>query len=197
MNLRTRNKLNRLGAPYDVYSFNDIPKIKDFSRYKLVIFTSLFYLTPEKKRILDSYVLKDGRHVLWLYAPGIYNGESFDIKNCEDISGIPYSHDGVCSRDMGEWVSHYIYDYDTMTPEVLKALAEEAGVIMTARALCPVYKRGNLLAVHTECGGEQTLTVETKYTKARELFTDKEYDITDGKFVYPFDSPDTALFVLS
>jgi hypothetical protein len=196
MNLRMRNKLNRLGAPYDVYSFNDIPKIKDFSRYKLVIFTSLFSVTPEKKKILDKYVLKDGRHVLWLYAPGVYNGESFDIKNCEELSGIPYGSEGVNSKDMGEWVSHYAYDYDAVTAEVLKSLAKGAGVLMTTDMLCPVYKRGNLLAIHTEESGERVISVEKKYSKATELFTDKEYSIEDGKLIYTFDGPDTALFML-
>ena len=197
MNLGMRNKLNRLGAPYDVYSFNDIPKIKDFSRYKLVIFTSLFSITPEKKRILDNYVLNSYRHVLWLYAPGIYNGESFDTENCEKVSGILYGSEGVKTKDMGAWVSHYAYGYDTVTPEVLKALAAGAGVLMTASEMIPVYKRGRLFAVHTDVGGDITLSVEKTYTRAKELFTDKEYGIKDGKFVYPFETPDTALFVLS
>ena len=197
MNLHTRNKLNRMGAPYDVYSFNDIPKIKDFSRYKLVIFTSLFYLTAEKKKILDKYVLRDGRHVLWLYAPGIFDGESFDTKNCERLSGIPYKSEGVVSKGMGEWISHYIYDYDTLTPEVLKLLGKEAGVLMTVSELCPVYKRGNLLAIHTDVGGSHIIDVEKKYSVARELFTDREYEIINGEFLYYFEEPDTALFLLS
>ena len=68
---------------------------------------------------------------------------------------------------------------------------------MTASEMIPVYKRGCLLAVHTDVGGDITLTVENKYTRAKALFTDKEYDIKDGKFVYMFESPDTALFALS
>ena len=197
MNLRMRNKLNRLGAPYDIYSFNDIPKIKDFSRYKLVIFTSLFVLTPEKQRILDNYVLCDGRNILWMYAPGIFDGESFDSKNCEKLTGIPYGASGVVTKRMDGWTSHYAYEYDSVTPEVLHSLAEKSGVLMTVDALTPVYKRGNIIAVHLELGGEKTVCVEDKYAKATELFSGKTYEIKQGRFVYPFDSPDTALFILS
>jgi hypothetical protein len=197
MNLRMRNKLNRLGAPYDIYSFNDIPKIKDFSRYKLVIFTSLFSVTSEKQRILDEYVLRDGRHVLWMYAPAIYKDGTFDTANCEQLSGIPYKSEGVVEKAMDGWTSHYAYDYDSVTPEVLHALAQKSGVLMTVDALTPVYKRGNILAVHTECGGEQTVNVETTYTKAEELFSGKTCEIKQGRFTYNFDSPDTALFILS
>ena len=197
MNLRMRNKLNRLGAPYDVYSFNDIPKIKDFSRYKLVIFTSLFSITPEKKRILDNYVLNSYRHVLWLYAPGIYNGESFDTENCEALTGIPYKTEGVIEKQMDSWTSHYAYDYDAVTPEVLRSIAEKSGAVMTVDAQTPVYRRGNILAVHFECGGERTVNVEPAYTKAIELFSGNSCEIKQGRFIYSFASPDTALFKLS
>jgi len=196
MNLGTRNKLNRLGAPFEVYSFNDIPNIPDFDRYKLVIFTSMFEVTPEKREILDKYVLRDSRFVLWMYAPGIYMDGTFDTANCERLSGIPYGADGLSVCRMDGYTSCYVHKYSDLTVDMLKRLAKDAGVCINVEEKIPVYAEGDLIAVHTKDGGDITVTVDEKYTVAEELFTGKTSVISDGKFVYDFDSPDTALFRL-
>lgn len=197
MNRSTRIKLNRLGASFDVYSFNDISKIKNFKRYKFVIFTSMFYVTPEREKILNKYVLCDNRYVLWLYAPGIYLNGSFDIKNCEKFTGIPYKSEELCVKKMEGWTSCYLYDYESLTPKILKELAKSSGVCMTTEKEIPVYANSDMLMVHTAEGGNIELTVNNKYKKATELYTQKSFDIENSSFIYPFSSPDTALFLLS
>ncbi len=196
INLGTRNKLNRLGAPYEVYSFSDIPKIKNFDRYKLVIFTSLFDLTPEKRKILDEYVLKGDRSVLWLYAPAIVTSGELNVENCEKLTGISYYEEGVAKRKMQKFTSYYIHNYDELTPSVLKKIAKEAGVLINVEEELPVYAEGNLLAIHTKDGGKITVTADEKYSAAEELFTGKRIAIEGGKFVYDFSEPDTAMFHL-
>ena len=196
INLGTRNKLNKLGAPYEVYSFNDVPKIKNFDRYKLVIFTSLFDLTPEKRSILDEYVLKDGRSVLWLYAPGIVTDGEMNKENCEKLSGISYCEKGVAKRKTERFTSYYIHNYDELTPAVLKKIAKDAGVMINVEEELPVYAEGNLLAIHTKDGGKITVTVDERYSVAEDLFTGKRTVVERGKFVYDFSAPDTALFRL-
>lgn len=197
MNLGLRNKLNRLGAPFEVYSFNDIPKIKDFDRYKLVIFTSLFRIDEKKSEILNKFVLKNNRHVLWLYAPGIYTNGSFDTENVTRLTGIPYKSEGVSAKVMEGYTSHYIYEYKTVTPEILRTLAKESGVRLTVDIETPVYASGNLLGIHTKDGGNLTVSVDPKYKRATELFTEKTCEIKDGKFSYEFSTPDTGFFKLS
>jgi len=196
INLGTRNKLNRLGAPYEVYSFNDIPRIKDFDRYKLVIFTSLFELTPEKRALLDEYVLKGGRSVLWLYAPGIVTDGVLDEQSCERLSGIRYGEEGVAKREMEGFTSYYIHNYDDLTPSVLKEIAKDAGVLINVGEELPVYAEGELLAIHTKDGGAIAVTVNEEVTAAEELFTGKRITVEHGRFVYDFSEPDTALFLL-
>ena len=196
MNLETRNKLSRLGAPYDVYTFSDIPLIKDFERYKLVIFTSLFEITSEKQKILKEYVLKDGRSILWLYAPGIVAEGKLSSDNCEKLSGIPYGADGIQKKKMEGFISYYIHNYDDLTPAVLKKTAKEAGVTINVEQEIPVYAEGNIIAIHTKEGGNITVTVDQKYSFAKELYTGNCQEIKNGKFVYEFSSPDTALFCL-
>lgn len=197
MNLGTRNKLNRVGAPFDVYSFRDIPKIKDFSRYKLVIFTSLFDISGEKAEIMNQYVLCNDRYVLWMYAPGIYDGTAFAPDHCRKLTGIPYGSEGLSVKKMNGWTSAYLYDYSQLTVEMLKYLAGESGVRITTQEQLPVYARGDMLAVHTAEGKDIKLHVDPKYKSVKELFTGWICSVKEGIFIYPFASPDTALFALS
>lgn len=196
MNRDTRKKLSRLGAPYDIYSFNDIPLIEDFDRYKLVVFTSLFEITPEKKKILTDKVMKGGRTLLWLYAPGIVTDGVLDTAGCEELTGIPYGASGVVTKQADGYVSAYIHDYDLLTPAVLKKLAKDAGVLINVEEEIPVYAEGNLLAIHTADGGDIEITVDKGYTSAEELYTGRRIAVENGSFKYDFATPDTALFRL-
>jgi len=197
MNIGTRNKLNRLGAPFEVYSFNDIPHIPNFDRYKLVIFTSMFEVTAEKREILDKYVLCDSRFVLWMYAPGIYMNGKFSTSNCEKLSGTPYGTSGLSICKMDGHTSCYVHKYSDLTVSMLKELAERSGVLMNVKEELPVYAEGDLLAVHTKDGGRITISTDEKYIAAEELFTGKAITVSGGKFEYDFSAPDTALFRLS
>lgn len=195
VNVKMRNHLNRLGAPFDVFSFGDIPKIRDFSQYKLVIFTSLFVMTPEKKAILEKYVLNNNRSVLWMYAPGVIVDGKYNTANCTLLTGMDYGTSGTMKH--AHWTSHYISDYKAVTPAILKQFAADAGVHLYTEKETPVYAAGNLLAVHTAEGDIDVVKVPGGYSKAKELYTDQEYPVINGELRYPFKTPDTALFELT
>ena len=197
LHVELRKKLNRLGAPYEIYSFGDIPKIKNFDQYKLVIFPGLFSIDAEKQEILNRYVLRGGRHVVWMYAPGIWDGSSFCPANCAKITGAPYGEDAPAMAQMDGWSSCYLYRYETLTVELLRQLAAGSGVHMYVEEALPVYAEGNLLAIHTAQGGQRTVSVDSRYRIAKELFTGREFTIENGAFCYPFAEPDTALFLLT
>lgn len=123
----TRNKLNRLGAPFDVLSVNDLAAV-DISQYKLLVMPGLFEITHERENMLKEYVFNSGRTVLFVYAPGISDGKILDINHVEKLCGVKFQTSGlsVCQQD--DWLSAYVPDYDTLTPAILKQLASEAGV---------------------------------------------------------------------
>ena len=194
IHLRTRNKLNRCGAPFEVYSFRDIPKIRDFSRFKLVIFNSLFHLTPEKKKILTHYVCKEGRTVLFLGPAGIIDQEKYDPANCRKLTGCSPDGSGVVSVQKKNYKSVLIRDYGEVTPAVLRKLAEEAGVLLYTRQEWPVYAEGKLLAIHTAEGGKERIHIPYPHAEIKELFTGKKITAKNGSFEYTFKKPDTALF---
>ncbi len=196
INVGTRTKLNRSGAPYQIYSFNDLPRIEDFSRYKLVIFTSLFHLTPVKREVLQQYVLREGRTVLWLGPAGIIADGKYAEENCEKLTGIPRRAEGTQKAAFGNWNSVSLRDYRQLTPALLKEIAREAGVHLYTCREWPVYAEGPLLAVHTAAGGREELSVKVPSGTAIELFTGKEYPIRNGKFTCDFLEPDTAFFAI-
>lgn len=197
INRGIRNKLNLVGAPFEVYSFNDIPQIKNFTQYRLVVFTSLFHLTPEKKKILKQYVLKDGRSVLWLGPAGIIDHEKYDPENSRKLTGVaPDAADIACCKQK-LWQSVYCRDYRKITPAALKQLAKSAEVHLYTDREWPVYAEGSLLAVHSAEGGTETIRVPRRSGLATELFSGSKTPIRNGCFQYRFQTPDTALFVLS
>jgi hypothetical protein len=192
----TRNKLNRLGAPYEIFSLKDIPRILDFERYKFVIFPAQFEITPEKERLLRQYVLKNNRTVLWLYAPGISDGQTLSPERVRTTCGTPWGTEGICKIDREEWNSIYIHKYDALTPMVLKQLSAAAGVTLYCEDQIPVYANSRLLAIHVAEGGKKTITLPVICTKVIELYSGKTVAENVKTFTWEFRSPDTVLFEL-
>lgn len=78
--------LTKIGAPHDSILVNDLNKI-DPGRYKFVIFLNTFHLTDEQRQWARR-LMSDGRIVLWIYAPGLFNGPQMDIKSMQDLTGL-------------------------------------------------------------------------------------------------------------
>ncbi len=135
--------------------------------------------------------------VLWLTAPGVIRNGVFDKAGCEQLTSFPCESAGLQFRAMKGWNSRYLYDFSELSVANLKKMAEESGVHLYTDTENPVYAEGNLLALHTKDGGQLSLRVPGRFTKARELFTDREFVIGNGSFTYEFAAPDTALFELS
>lgn len=53
-----------MGAPYDLYSLNDIDRI-DPEQYKLFIFLDAIYLTKEQRDYINQTLKRDGRGLLF------------------------------------------------------------------------------------------------------------------------------------
>ncbi len=153
LSLRLRNKLNRLGAPFEVYLFKDIPAIPDFKRYKCVVFNTPFEITEENLGILRDFVMKDGRPVVWLYAPGISDGKVFRPERVKEICGTPFGTPGINEVAMGSWRSVYVSNPLDLTPSGIKKIAAEADAKIYCAEELPVYANEKLLAVHTAKGG--------------------------------------------
>ena len=196
VHVEPRNYLNRIGAPFEVFSFNDIPMIEDFDRYKFIIFNSSIEITPEKMEILRRHVLKNNRVILWMYAPGASDGKTLSFDRCENLTGVPFKTPALQIREMSGWTSAYLYAYSDMSASILRNLATKAGVNIYCQEEVPVYANSRLLCVHTANGGLQKITLPRRYEKVVEIFSDRPIASNGSEFEYDFKIPDTALFEL-
>lgn len=188
-----RDTLNKTGAPFDVYSFNDIPEI-EMSRYKVIFLPAMFLITPEREKILKKYFLNNNRTIVWVYAPGICNGENLDTSRIKKWTGTDYGTTGPALVDMGGWNSVYAYDYGTMTSAALKNIMTKAGVHQYTNEENPVFANERLLSVHFKDGGKKRITLPKVYRKVVDVMTEKVVAEKTSEFFYYFDSPDTILF---
>ncbi|MBN2643285.1 MAG: hypothetical protein JXR78_16660 [Victivallales bacterium] len=193
---RIRDKLNRSGAPFDVYSFNDIPEITTLKRYKCFIFCMPFEITGEDKQILKKYILKDQHTIVWLYAPGISDGFSLDEKRVELLCGCAFGSPGINKRNMGDWTSIYIHNPAKLVPSSLKNILSEAGVTIYCKEEIPVYANERLVAVHTAQGGDIEITLPRLCKTITELYSGEIVATDVSKFSCNFESPDTKIFKL-
>ena len=191
----TRNTLNRLGAPFEVFSFNDLSRA-DLSQYRLFVFPGLFEVTPEKMNVLKNHVLKNNRTAMFLYAPGICDGKTLDPARVKALTGAAFKTPGLSTVQREGWKAVYAAGYADLTAETLRKAAVEAGVTIYCQDAVPVYANERLVAIHTAQGGEKTITLPVDCRQVRELYTGRLVPVTTRQFRYAFETPDTALFEL-
>ena len=75
-----------LGAPYDVYTASDLLH-KDLPEYKLYVFMNLFYVTGEQQTAIEK-LKRDGKTLVFLYAPGFVGDNGFDIQKSSALCGM-------------------------------------------------------------------------------------------------------------
>ncbi len=191
----TRNTLNRLGAPFEVYSFNDLPRA-DLTQVKLLVFPGLFEITPEKAEVLRTRVLKDGRTAVFVYAPGLSDGKTLDPARVKALTGTAFKTPGVSAVARDGWTAVYAGSYEALTPQALRKAAVGAAVTIICEDAVPVFANERLVAIHVALGGERTITLPKACREVRELYTGRVVPVKDKRFRYTFASPDTALFEL-
>ena len=82
-----RRTLAECGASYDIYSISDIflPKMQ---KYKLYIFVDQYDMPDEVKKHISENIKKQGKTVLWLYAPDFANKGNLSIDNISKTIGF-------------------------------------------------------------------------------------------------------------
>jgi hypothetical protein len=193
-NRHVRKQLNRLGAPCDFFAFNDLSRLKDLDRYKMLVFATPFEITAEKAKLLHELVLKNARAIVWLYAPGISDGNDLDVSRVKKWAGVKYGATGLKISDMGDWTAVYLHRPADLTPAMLKQIAAQCGVHLYCEAEQPVFANDQFLAVHSADGGSQKITLPCKAKKITELFSGAVAAENAEAFSWNLASPDTVLF---
>ena len=182
---------------------DDLEK-EDLARVKLAIVPGSFYLPAERRAALRDVLLRDGRTVLWLGPCGIDDGATLDLARVEETTGAEYGVPGIVKKDRvgffgegdGEWRSVAVSNHDDATVDVLREVAQKAGVLLYVDDGSPVYASERLVAVHTKEGGVKKITLPRKVAKVTEAFSGRLVAENAQSFEYEFAAPETALFEL-
>lgn len=186
---------NRLGTPYRVYTLSDLPRIAELNRFKLVILPALYEVTPEKRSLLESYLFRDGRTILWLHGAALSNGKQWSETAMRELTGFSFGVPGEPVPRNG-WLSAYCPQFDTLTPETLREFARNAGVHLYCDMPIPVWAAEDLLMVHSGGPGSCEIRLPRHAAAITELFDGNiQLEKTD-RIHCEFAGPQTLLFQL-
>ena len=79
--------LYRSGVCFHMVGLSDIERV-DWSRYRAVVFANTWVLTPRQVEFITTTVARDGRHLVWVYAPGYSDGERLCADRIADVTGM-------------------------------------------------------------------------------------------------------------
>lgn len=82
----TQWSLCKIGAPVDHVLVNDLALL-DVSRYKFVVFLNAYHLTAEQREMIDC-LKREGRTLLWCYAPGYFQGTQASVEAMQKLTGL-------------------------------------------------------------------------------------------------------------
>lgn len=190
-----RNKLNRIGLMYDVCSFGDLAFL-DLKKYRLVCLPSTWVITPERAVLLEQKICRDGRTVLWTYAPGVSDGKTLDASRVSRWAGVAYGTRGPVTTDCGGWKAVYLADPSMLTRQALRKIGEAAGCHVWTDELLPIAASERLVAVHSATGGEKTIHLKEPVDEIVDALTGEVVGRNIRSVTVPFRGPDTRVFEL-
>lgn len=82
--------LHRTGAGVDIYLSDDLEKMPP---HKCYVFANTMRLTSQQRGYIDANLKKNGNTLVWLYAPGVTDGEKLDFSLASQITGIDLKAD--------------------------------------------------------------------------------------------------------
>jgi len=189
--INQRISLSKMGAPFDVYTFSDLPTV-DLSRYKMVLFPNLFVVDAERRKLLTERVCRSGRTVVWVYGPGIISDGRYDPARVEELTGVPFGTNDLTARSMGDWQSVFS-PRPNVPAKTLREIAQQAGVHLYCEEGQVLYVNSRFLAFHTATPGRYTIRLPKRCSKIEELFSDKILAENADRFVVECDKPTTIL----
>ncbi len=193
---RVRNLLNRLGAPFETVGFDDLEELPETKNSRLLIFTSVFELDPEREKMLARLSADKRRAILWLYAAGVSDGGSIDFRRNEKFTGVPFGASGVNRVEMNDYDSIYLARHESLDLPLLRQVCREAGVRFWTEEEAPVFANRRLAAFHTASGGRRRLTFPDDVVSITDLYSGQHFELEYHSIDFEFRKPDTVLFEL-
>lgn len=112
----------RAGIVFDSIHVRDLPKV-DWENYKVVVFNNTFVLSQEQRNFISNTVARDGRHLIWNYAPGWFGSpQTNGIEGVCSLTGFELElleerfPDGVEFKDSNEEPQTYALSQEVVYP---------------------------------------------------------------------------------
>ena len=75
----------RVGAPYDQVMIDDLDIARD---YRLYIVQDCMYLTDAEYQLIKDKICRNGKTVLWIFAPGIVSDNAISVDRVSELVGM-------------------------------------------------------------------------------------------------------------
>ena len=88
--LTTQNlwyEMTKLGAPYDLILKSDLANPNTRNDYKLYLLMNPFYLNEAERATLNQ-LKRDGKTLVWFYAPGYVSDDGLDVAGVRAMTGL-------------------------------------------------------------------------------------------------------------
>lgn len=84
----------RSGVPFDSILQEDLSRV-DLEPYRLVVFLNAYHMDDILRAFVQTQVKRNGRSILWIYAPGLFNGNRASVDAMKTLAdmGIDESAD--------------------------------------------------------------------------------------------------------
>ena len=102
---KQQTELMRLGAPVDFIRVRDLALAEangDAARWKFVVVAGCLWLDNEERAQFKRVLMRDGKHLLFLYGQGLCDGSRLDMHFTSELTGIKlqtYPHGGPCRAE--------------------------------------------------------------------------------------------------
>ncbi|MBO5766111.1 MAG: hypothetical protein J6S24_07480 [Lentisphaeria bacterium] len=177
-------------------ALGDLTKI-DLSKYKMIIFQYVDYLSEADRKMIKDKVCGDGRVIVWCNHPGIKSENGIDHDGMEKLCGVSAKAAVLTEKTFPDWHSIVIPNMESCTPQALRAAGEKAGIhFFTRDADLKIWSSKEFVSAHTRGGGRKTIKLKSKAARITEVFSGKLIAENTDVFADDFASPDTKLYHL-
>lgn len=76
------------GVPFSSYYLRDIIANPKFQEHKVYIFMNAFFLNDAERQFIKERLQRDGKTLVWNYAPGFLNTNGLSAENVSSITGM-------------------------------------------------------------------------------------------------------------
>jgi hypothetical protein len=83
-------EIPKIGAPYDIYSMNDLDLDCVKNNYKMYIFINTHYVDAGKASTIINNYQKDGKTLVWMWAPGYLHETGPSTYNMQILTGLTF-----------------------------------------------------------------------------------------------------------